>query len=305
MSNYQNGAFYIPPGGEGSDANGNTRGAGTGVLAALTTGIQDTAAGFQALAADTTGQQNTAFGYGALAANQTGSFNVAIGDHALANCTVSSNTAVGSTAGQAITTGGFNIAIGTGALKSNQTGANNVAIGYNALEFSTNFNNIAVGYQALHNAVGGAANIAIGTNALQSVTSGSNNVAFGYQAGYTATPANACVAGIGNTLIGLNTGAGTTADPSYTTCLGYTAQCDASGGVAIGTDHTGAGAHSTAQDVIALGTANHQIQIKNNTTGAGSALLGANSPAVTLTAPYTWFKLMSSDGSTVYVPAWK
>lgn len=42
-----------------------------------------------------------------------------------------------------------------------------------------------------------------------------------------------------------------------------------------------------------------------NTTGAGSALLGANSPAVTNTAPYTWIRATSSDGSTVYIPAWK
>lgn len=43
----------------------------------------------------------------------------------------------------------------------------------------------------------------------------------------------------------------------------------------------------------------------NETTGAGTALLGANSPAVTNTAPYVWLKVQSSDGSTVYVPAWK
>lgn len=42
-----------------------------------------------------------------------------------------------------------------------------------------------------------------------------------------------------------------------------------------------------------------------NTTGAGSALLGANSPAATLTDPYTWITATSSDGSTVYIPCWK
>lgn len=40
-------------------------------------------------------------------------------------------------------------------------------------------------------------------------------------------------------------------------------------------------------------------------TGAGSAALGANCPAVTLTAPYKWLKFNTSDGSTVYVPSWK
>lgn len=47
------------------------------------------------------------------------------------------------------------------------------------------------------------------------------------------------------------------------------------------------------------------VSFKNGSTGSGSAALGANSPAVTNTAPYTWLKLKSPDGSTVYVPAWK
>lgn len=51
---------------------------------------------------------------------------------------------------------------------------------------------------------------------------------------------------------------------------------------------------------------NSFIQFKGlNTTGAGSAALGANCPAVTATAPYTWLKAISSDGSTVYIPCWK
>ena len=43
----------------------------------------------------------------------------------------------------------------------------------------------------------------------------------------------------------------------------------------------------------------------SNTTGAGTALLGTNSPAVTNTAPYTWIQVTTSDGSTAYIPAWK
>lgn len=42
-----------------------------------------------------------------------------------------------------------------------------------------------------------------------------------------------------------------------------------------------------------------------NSTGAGSSLLGANSPAATLTAPYTWISVITSDGSTCYCPVWK
>ena len=42
-----------------------------------------------------------------------------------------------------------------------------------------------------------------------------------------------------------------------------------------------------------------------NTTGAGSAALGANCPATTLTAPYTWVRVKTSDGSTGWLPIWK
>lgn len=42
-----------------------------------------------------------------------------------------------------------------------------------------------------------------------------------------------------------------------------------------------------------------------NSTGAGTALLGTNSPAVTNSAPYTWITVLSSDGSTCFIPVWK
>ena len=40
-------------------------------------------------------------------------------------------------------------------------------------------------------------------------------------------------------------------------------------------------------------------------TGAGAAALGANSPAITLAAPYKWLKAKTDDGSVVFIPAWK
>lgn len=42
-----------------------------------------------------------------------------------------------------------------------------------------------------------------------------------------------------------------------------------------------------------------------NSTGAGSALLGANSPASTLTAPYTWVACLAGDGTPCSFPIWK
>jgi len=48
-----------------------------------------------------------------------------------------------------------------------------------------------------------------------------------------------------------------------------------------------------------------QTASAQESTGAGSALLAANCPAVTVTAPYKWIKGLTSDGSTVYWPVWK
>lgn len=56
---------------------------------------------------------------------------------------------------------------------------------------------------------------------------------------------------------------------------------------------------------ITAGNTFKNVLSANESTGAGSALLGANCPAVTVTAPYTWMKLISSDASTVYIPVWK
>lgn len=42
-----------------------------------------------------------------------------------------------------------------------------------------------------------------------------------------------------------------------------------------------------------------------NTTGAGSAAFGANCPASTLTAPYTWVQVQVADGSKCWIPAFK
>lgn len=46
--------------------------------------------------------------------------------------------------------------------------------------------------------------------------------------------------------------------------------------------------------------------IDSTTAGTASATFAAtNCPATDTTTPYTWVKVTSSDGSTVYMPAWK
>ena len=65
------------------------------------------------------------------------------------------------------------------------------------------------------------------------------------------------------------------------------------------------GSNDSNNTYIKLSNASSYIQYANSTTGSGSAALGSNSPATTTSAPYTWLKFKSSDGSNVYVPAWK
>ena len=64
----------------------------------------------------------------------------------------------------------------------------------------------------------------------------------------------------------------------------------------------GAGQSNTSNVLAIDGTLKFGGQ---NTTGAGSAALSNNCPATTATAPYTWIRAVSSDGSTVYIPCWK
>ena len=77
----------------------------------------------------------------------------------------------------------------------------------------------------------------------------------------------------------------------------------------------GSGDHRVTLDAVTNLTAARTVTFPNtsgdiliaaaNTTGAGTPLFGTNSPAITNTHPYTWLKMISNDGSTVYVPAWK
>lgn len=299
----------INPDLETGGANPNRQGPGTKFLGEglINNGNStNTAMGYGALPGPigpNAGSGNTAFGNVALALCTSGLNNTAIGGSALA-AMVSSNesVAVGANALSAATQGG-NTAVGNFALHALTTGARNTALGHDALQTSvTATDTTAVGDAALQVATGGTVSTAIGSGALGRQTSGGNNTALGVNAGNTA---NFTTTAQNQTLIGAGTGQTSATARNNIVCLGTGTTAGAAGVVAIGIDHNGLSATSSTQDVIALGTVLHQVQLANNSTGAGSAALGANSPAVTNTAPYTWFKMMSSDGSTVYVPAWK
>jgi len=176
----------------------------------------------------------------------------------------SGNEAFGSGALLLSNTGGQNVAFGTNALRENASGSDNVAIGWEALANNTSGgSNTAIGGQALEGCTDGFNNTAIGNNVLKSLTSGENNIVVGIDSGYAPqnNTAWATVIGTGNTFVGFQAGAGSSADPSYTLALGHFATTIGNGSVAMGTDHTGNGAASTAQDQIVLGTSLHTTRV--------------------------------------------
>jgi len=108
----------------------------------------------------------------------------------------------------------------------------------------------------------------------------------------------------GNVLLGI------TADGSYKLDVGASGT---NGTLKVKDQLATTGATSVLFDIGAGQTAASTIFTINgiqkfagtNSTGAGTALLGSNSPAVTNTAPYTWIRIVTSDGSTAFIPAWK
>lgn len=40
-------------------------------------------------------------------------------------------------------------------------------------------------------------------------------------------------------------------------------------------------------------------------TGVGVPLWGANCPAATVAAPYTWLRVIAPDGSVIFIPGYK
>ncbi len=251
---------------------------------------QSTVLGTGAVGAGTAGQWNTFVGYQAGQPNVSGDSNTYVGYQAgpvVASGTNGyQNTCVGYQSG-----GGNNpvqcVSIGYG---SSSFSAGGVAVGYSSLARAAGCT--AIGSSAIANS--GAVTVGSGsgnTSAGQSVIVGSNsgpnvsasnqtfvgyqvgksnssgvNTFIGYQAGYspaTLGTTYATTTGTGQTCIGYQTGQAVVSAtaPNYITCLGWETTVGASGGVAIGTDHTGAAATTSTQDEIKLGTANHTLNV--------------------------------------------
>src|SRR5438270_186353 len=184
---------------------GDNTSEGTGALAHITNGIENTAIGFNALNGDQSGNfntavvsqalannftpaggagggNNTAVGLDALVTNMGGSDNTATGSGALSGNQIGNdNTATGHGALGHNANGSDNTAVGSFALELNQAGSNNTATGEAALLNNTASNNTATGFQALFTNRTGTQNTAIGVGALLNNIA-SNNTATGFQA---------------------------------------------------------------------------------------------------------------------------
>jgi hypothetical protein len=287
----------------------------------LTSGYYNTAVGAQALEHTTTGYQNVAVGQGALGNNMTGAGNVAVG-HTAGRSVDGTNNGVfiGEHAAQSLSGAASTVIIGGQAADTSTASLSSVTlVGASSMQgsglTSSASNNVGVGDSVLNALTTGNQNTVIGSQSADALTTGDDNLLAGYAAGNAVTVGNgntclgaisglALVTGSRSTCVGQGAGHTGSSDNSCMTLLGANTVGSGAGAVAIGIDSAGTSA-SAASNVFALGSPLHQVKISNNATGSGSAALGSNCPATTPAAPYVWFKMMSSDGSTVYVPAWQ
>lgn len=163
-------------------------GAGYRTGKALTSGIGNTLAGAFAAILLTIGSANTATGQYALTSAVSADDNTAVGAYALTDTTGNGNTGVGRSAGADITSGEYNVGVGADSLHGLTTGDYNLAAGTNAgynLSGASELN-VAIGTSALGAPVGGArvvnSTTAVGTSAgIESL--GDRGVYLGFGAG--------------------------------------------------------------------------------------------------------------------------
>ena len=151
----------------------------------------------------------------------------------------------------------------TGTLSVNST---TIALGANTPIPSANAAGVAIGNYAGQT----SNNNGVAVGAYAGSTQNFDGVAVGYEAGYYYNEFGVAIGYLANIN---NTGS------NYTTAIGYQVNATAPGSVAIGTDHTGAGATSSTQDQIVLGTSNHTVNIPGKLTISGGNVLVSGTTA--------------------------
>lgn len=249
------------------------------------------------------------------------------------------SVAIGPTAGNAFTAPTDCTLLGNGAGAAISTSSNCTFIGSAAGTLTTGGNNTGVGFNVLAANVAGVATTAVGANCFSRISGSSsgNSTGLGVQAGQgfvTGNGSNVCIGsavgsgnggansltGSENVFIGSSFTFGAnsyTGSESSNIIIQNAGTVGDNNTIRIGTSGSGSGQQNSCFIAgtynVTPGTAwrpivinsSAQIGTATDTTGVGAALLGSNCPASNLTTPYTWIKMTSSDGSTVYVPAWK
>ena len=216
---------------------------------------------------------------------------------------------VAATSGQALvysgtqwvpgTVSSYNIAASGGTISGNLTvtgtltvNSTNIALGAHTPTNSVNAAGVAIG-----NYAGQTSNnngVAIGAYA--GSTQNFNGVAIGYEAGYYYSEFGVAIgylANINNT------------SSNYATAIGYQVNATAAGSVAIGTDHTGAGATTSTQDQIVLGTANHTTYLPGSLNVSGAATVSGNNIVTASGGTLTGPLVLSADPTVVLGAATK
>lgn len=220
--------------------------AGTGTLNLV---VSWTAASIAitALVARVTTSASAVTQFGSTAVRSVGSSNIAIGASSQAKLTSGlNNTAFGGSTHTSLTTGTGNVALGASAQLAMTSGSNNIGIGYYA--------------QGSSNVVG-FGNVGIGQFAHRNLSSGGSNVALGTGAGYqpAGQVGNASMSASYQTLLGAQTGQGTSTQVDGITAVGYSAIVDAANGVALGREADCIHTSSVAVGYQTATTANNQI----------------------------------------------
>jgi hypothetical protein len=278
--------FYEGGAGNLTGTGADNLGTGVGALAALTSGLGNTAVGRGALGACTTGQQNFGFGKQALANLISGTGNVAIGSAALQLCGtgVNNNTAIG---GSALlnSSGTDNTAIGGNALGAVTSGARNTAIGLSAGKaITTHDSNISIGSNNMPLADAGF-NLVIGCNAAANLTSGDSNTMIGGDfVGFGVSTGRA------NTLIGW-VGNITTLAAGLSNNIQL---ADGDGNVRL--IQTSGGTFTNTGAAFILRT---QVALTNNAAAQAGTLTNAPSAG----NPSKWVAY-DDNGTTRYIPMW-
>ena len=277
-------SMQIPQTGQAVGARSAPQGAGT----------FNTFVGYQAGNANTAGDTNTFMGYQAGLANTIGCGNTLIGYQAGPALTnLGNNTCIGYQAGLDYTTGSRNTAIGYQADESTTSGSSNVCVGWQA--------NASGGSQCTligNQTDGGGATgiVALGYFAANKIGAATGGTFLGYQAGYINNSVGTTT-GLGQTLVGYNTGQTSATVVNYITCLGYGVTAGASGAVAIGADSGGTSATTSTANEIAMGTAIQTLHFFGGLKGT----------VVTKTSNYAMnaydFCVLSNGAASVVLPA--